>query len=148
MAIRKQEFYEGAALHILARAGRIANIRYEAPFFRLNGDVLVLLKYCTKSRSPWGFTFTHDEQAILRLKGDQHRTFIGLVCGSDGVVSIKYEDFLSVASPRMSSLHIACYRQHGKHYQVNGPDGGLLGKVAPSTWQRILEGSSKDDEPS
>jgi len=32
MAIKKQEFYEGAALHLVARATPIA-IRYEAPFF-------------------------------------------------------------------------------------------------------------------
>jgi hypothetical protein len=36
MAIKKQEFYEGAALHLLARAGGITGIRYVAPFFLLN----------------------------------------------------------------------------------------------------------------
>jgi len=40
MAIRKQEFYEGAALHLLHDGG-IVSIRYEAPFFVLNDDLLV-----------------------------------------------------------------------------------------------------------
>ena len=52
MAIKKQEFYEGAALHLLARAGGITSLRYEAPLFLLNNRLLVHLKYSTKGRSP------------------------------------------------------------------------------------------------
>jgi hypothetical protein len=87
MAIKKQEFYEGAALHLLARAGDIASIRYDPPFFLLNEELLVLLKYCTKGRSPWGFTFTSDEQMILQRRASQSRIVIGLVCGADGVAA-------------------------------------------------------------
>jgi hypothetical protein len=54
MAIRKQEFYEGAALHILARAGSITSVQYLPPLFVLNGKLLVLLKYSTKGRSSLG----------------------------------------------------------------------------------------------
>ena len=42
MTIKKQEFYEGAALHILACTGEITAIRYEAPFFLLNNRLAVL----------------------------------------------------------------------------------------------------------
>ena len=73
MSIKKQEFYEGAALHLLARAGGITGIRYEAPLFLLNEQLLVLLKYSTKGRSPWGFTFTRDEQLILHNRASQLR---------------------------------------------------------------------------
>lgn len=69
MAIKKQEFYEGAALHLLVRSGRVTSIRYDSPLFLVNNQVLVLLKYSTKGRSPWGFTFTTDEQALLRKNG-------------------------------------------------------------------------------
>lgn len=47
MSIKKQEFYEGVALHLLARNGGITSIRYEAPFFLLNDHLLVHLKYST-----------------------------------------------------------------------------------------------------
>jgi hypothetical protein len=57
MAIKKQEFYEGAALHLLARNGGIASVRYEPPFFQFNGHLTVLLKYCTGGRS---LRFTQD----------------------------------------------------------------------------------------
>ena len=68
MAIKKQEFYEGAALHLLARTGTVTSMRYNAPFFIFNDRVLGLLKYNTKTRSPWGFTFTPDEQGLLGSK--------------------------------------------------------------------------------
>lgn len=139
MAIKKQEFYEGAALHLLARTGGIMSIRYDAPFFLLNDQLLVILKYSTRGRSPWGFTFTRDEQVLLQNRASEQKTVIGLICGADGVAAFPYDAYCSVAAPRKSAVHIACYHQHHGHYEVNGPDGTLDGKVAPSDWQRILE---------
>jgi hypothetical protein len=139
MAIKKQEFYEGAALHLLARSGTVASIVYEPPFFILNDRVLALLKYSTRGRSPWGFTFMAYEQVLLAQKASQLKTIIALICGSDGVAAFTYDAYVSVAATRQSAVHIACYRQHGEHYEVNGPDGKLKGKVSPSDWRRILE---------
>lgn len=139
MGIKKQEFYEGAALHLLARSGGITAIRYEPPFFVLNDRCSVLLKYCTKSRSPWGFTFTADEQLRLQANSARIETVLGLVCGADGVAAFTYSDYLKVAVPRESAIRISCFRGHGEHYEVNGPDGTLDWKVPPSNWQRILE---------
>lgn len=121
MAIQKQQFYEGAALHVLARTGAIMSIRYEAPFFLLNKELQVFLKYSTKVRSPWGFTFTSDEQTLLKQKASKFEIVIGLICGADGVAAFTYDDYRSVAAPSKSALHIACYRQHGEHYQLKGP---------------------------
>jgi hypothetical protein len=139
MAIKKQEFYEGAALHLLARSGRITSIRYEPPLFVVNNQLLVLLKYSTRGRSPWGFTFMPDEQVLLQNRASESKIVIGLICGADGVAAFTYDDYRSVAALRKAAVHIACYRQHGEHYEVKGPDGRLDGKVAPSNWQRILE---------
>lgn len=139
MAIKKQEFYEGAALHLLARSGEICKLRYDAPFFLLNGDIACYLKYCTRGRSPWGFTFAPDEQAVLQATAARLRTVIGLVCGADGVAALEYDAYGSIASLRESSIHISCYRQHREHYAVLGPDGELSVKIPPSDWQRILE---------
>lgn len=139
MSIKKQEFYEGAALHILSRNGGIQSIKYEPPLFVVNKRILVLLKYSTRGRSPWGFTFTADEQKLLRRKSAKAEIIIGLVCGTDGVAAFSYEDYLAIAPHGKSSLHIACYRPHHKHYEVWGPEGPLNGKVPPSNWQRILD---------
>jgi hypothetical protein len=143
MAIKKQEFYEGAALHALACSGKIASIRYEAPFFLLNGRLSVLLKYCTKIRSPWGFTFSGEEQELLKARASSLRTVIALVCGADGVAAFDFESFQDIAAPRSSSIRIACYRGHAEHYDISGPGGTLSRKVAPSAWRRILEGEGE-----
>lgn len=139
MTIKKQEFYEGAALYVLARSGKITALRYEPPLFTVNNAVRVLLKYSTRGRSPWGFTFMPDEQELLAATALDSRLVLGLICGGDGVVAVAYDDYRTIAAPRRSSIHVACYRNHGEHYEVNGPDGTLSRKVAPSSWQRILD---------
>lgn len=139
MPIKKQEFYEGAALHLLARSGKITGLRYESPFFVLDNRLLVLLKHSTRGRSPWGFTFTADEQALLEEARSKSAIVIGLICGADGVAAFSYDAYLSIAPARGSAVHVACFRRHGEHYEISGPGGRLERKVAPSNWQRILE---------
>lgn len=139
MAIRKHEFYEGAALHQLARAGRIHGIRHEPPFFLVNDRFLLHLKYSTKGRSPWGFTFTPDERGLLEQRANGRAIVIGLVCGGDGIAAVTYDAFSEIAGVSDGAIHIACYRRHGEHYAVAGPGGALDHKVPPSLWQRLLE---------
>src|SRR6266404_5662995 len=109
MAIKKQEFYEGAALHQLVRRGRITSLKYEPPLFTVNNKLLVCLKYSTKGRSPWGFTFTSDEQHLLHTRAKNSDLIIGLVCGADGIAAISYADYQVIAGPNKSSIHISCY---------------------------------------
>jgi hypothetical protein len=139
MALRKQEFYEGAALYLVAKAGGVKRVQYEHPFFVLNERVSVLLKYSTRGRSPWGFTFTTDEQHGLAARSTEMKTLVGLICGSDGIAAVAYRSFVGVAPVTKISIHIACYRAHGKHYEVRGPLGSLDRKVAPSSWQKVLD---------
>jgi hypothetical protein len=73
------------------------------------------------------------------MRASDPKIVIGLVCGADGVVAFSYDAYRSVAAPRKAAVHIACYRKHGEHYEVNGPDGTLDEKVAPSNWLRILD---------
>lgn len=138
MAIGKQEFYEGAALHLIARSGLIQTLRYESPQFVVNERLLLHLKYSTKHRSPWGFTFMPEEQLLLAERSVDRQLVLGLVCGADGVAAVRYESYREIAAPRDTSVHIAVYRRHAEHYQVNGPDGALARKVPPSLWQRII----------
>lgn len=139
MAIQKQAFYEGAALHMITRV-RGVNIRYDAPFFLLDNRLHVFLKYSTKGRSPWGFTFTPSEQVDLASRGEESAIVIGLICGADGVATLAYGDYSQIALQQKTSVHVACYRQHNEHYEISGPNGVLGTKVPPSMWQRILQG--------
>jgi len=139
MGIRKQDFYEGAAIHLLARSGRLHGVSYKAPFFVFNREVAVLLKYSTRVRSPWAFTFMPDEQLCLERKSAELRTVVALICGADGVAAVSYADFRAVGAPRQSAFHVSCYRQHGEWYELNGPDGTVASKIAPANWRRLLE---------
>jgi hypothetical protein len=138
MPIRKQEFYEGAALHLLSRGGRIQSLVYRPPLFLLNGDLSVLLKYSTKGRSPWGFTLTPDEQLLFKTTTTTE-FIVGLICGADGVAACDANDIEQIAPLNGTAIHLACYRRHGEHYEVSGPDGSMLRKIPPSRWQRILD---------
>ena len=139
MALKKQEFYEGAALHRLVRGGAVTSIRYNPPFFHMNDRLRILLKYSTRGRSPWGFSFTPDEQVLLEKASADLPAAIGLICGADGIAAISYVEYQSIAIQKRTAIHIACYRDHGKHYKVSGPDGILTEKVPSSRWQRILD---------
>lgn len=138
MALQKQEFYEGAALHGLVRTGKLDAVRHVPPFFRLNDAISVLLKYSTRGRSPWGFTFTPDEQVALIRQAAIARTYIGLICGADGVTAIDFDAYALIATAKPTAIRVSCFRDHGEHYEVRGPDGVLERKIAPSAWHRIL----------
>jgi hypothetical protein len=137
MPIRKHEFYEGAAIYRLIRAGAITEVKWAAPFFELDGVFAVLLKYTTRGRSPWTFTLTPNEKAVLAERALQTPVLVGLVCGSDGIVSLSYSQLLSIAPHFVGTSHIACYRGHGHHYEIRGPAGVLTEKISPSAWDRL-----------
>lgn len=139
MGIKKQHFYEGAALYALARSGMVQGLRYESPFMIVNDRLAVLIKYSAGKRSPWSFTFMPDEQKAFVGRGLKQQTVAALVCGSDGVVVLPCEDFATISSGHSSAVRISCYRDFGEHYEINGPRGPLKAKVAPSDWHRILE---------
>jgi len=138
MSIRKQDFYEGAAIYQLVRTGTVTSIGFESPFFLLNNCLKVHLKHCTKKRSPWSFTFTQDEQLRLQSASTLNRMVIGLICGDDGIATLSYEDFTRIVFGKDASVRVACSRNHNEHYSIHGPSGEVDGKVAPSSWLRIL----------
>lgn len=139
MAIRKQEFYEGAALYQLARTGRLRSVRYEPPIFTFNDTITVLLKYSTKPRSPWPFTFSTEERRLLVAHAESGRCVVGLVCASDGVVALDYAEFDFMVGSNSGAVHISCRRSHGSHYAVRGPEAELEHRVPQLSWPRILD---------
>src|SRR5207244_479499 len=125
------------AIYMLAKSGGVTSVRFKAPFVLVNGHLVLFLKYSTRGRSPWAFTFAPEEQRTLATAGG--RGVIGLICGSDGVAAVDLDSYSSIAAPRNSAIHIACYRDHGGYYELSGPDGTLKIKIAPSRWCRLLE---------
>lgn len=139
MAIQKQEFYEGAALLRLLASVEKATVQYKHPMFVLGGALHVYVKYSTKGRSPWAFTFVETEQPVLENAAIQGRLIIGLVCGHDGIVALPFDEFRSIAPLDKATAHIGCFRRHREHYEVSGPAGVLPRKIPPSDWNRLLD---------
>lgn len=140
MPLKKQAFYEGAALHQLAHCCGPISIRHAEPFFVINEIETIYLKYCTRVRSPWGFSFTEAEQdSMTQVVGP---LTLGLICGSDGIVTLHYSDFKQLVGSSDSSAYISCFRKHDHHYVVRGPEGRLARRVSPSTWKRFLKGGA------
>ena len=138
MAIQKQEFYEGAAIHQLVRAGNVKSIRYTGQLFILNEEIAVLLKHCTRGRSPWGFTFTSEERLVLQKQAEGSSPVIGLICASDGIALCAYDVFLDVAGGGHEPVRLSCFRKHGEYYELKGPNGSAEQKVPPSEWRNLL----------
>lgn len=138
MAIKKQEFYEGAALHQLVRNGSGQKIAYSAPFFIVEDALLLYLKYSTGVRTPWGFTFTPEEQHSLKTASKKQAVVIGLICGSDGIAKLDFERYSELADESDSSIWISCARKHRQHYEITGPNGSIDGKIPPSDWYNLL----------
>ena len=137
MAIRKDEFYEGAAIVQLLKQGGTQRIGYVPPFYVLNDSLKVYFKYNTKVRSPWGFAYTPQEQRALTSSSRSSTIVVAMVCGSDGVVAVPYTQLVNIAKPRDSAIKVSCFRLHGSHYEVRGPDGILDQKIPPLDWKRI-----------
>lgn len=137
MTIQKQEFYEGAALHALVCGGNVRSIAYIAPFFVVNDEIAAYIKYSTKGRTPWGFTFTRQEQE--RIYEETRPLMIALVCGSDGIAAVTRDEYRRIAALTNVAIRVACNRKHGEHFEVTGPDALLDRKVSPSRWPRLFQ---------
>src|SRR5690349_16323853 len=132
MPINKQAFYEGAALYMLARQARTIRLEYRNPFFIINAEVAVYLKYSARVRSPWTFTFGVAEFAALAETSCSSELVVGLICGGDGIAGVTYEQLHKIVGVPTSAAHVACARRYNEHYGVVGPQGELDKKVQPS----------------
>lgn len=139
MAIQKQEFYEGAALHQLVRGSTGVRILYNAPFFIVDDRLQVYLKYSTGIRSPWGFSFLPDEQQLMQIRSTSLPLVIGLICGSDGIAALPYAKYQQAAALSDVAVWVSCSRLHRKHFEVSGPDATIAGKISPSDWPHLTK---------
>lgn len=138
MAIRKLEFYEGAALYRLVRSLGEVRIRVHSGGLILDDRLCIYFKYCTRTRSPWSFTFSSAERSEIASQVALMPVVIGLVCGSDGIAALFHEEYIAVAGEGGSQVAISCSRGYDKHYAIGGPAGELSRKIAPSAWSKLL----------
>jgi len=135
--LEKQEFYWGAAIVRLLDHPRCESLNKIAFGYLVNSTHFIVLKYSTKSRTPWQFTFGGDEIHTLANSADRYKSVvIGLVCGGDGVCAIAWNQAEKLLSGKPGSISVR-RKFHGR-YGVAGPTGDLERKVSIGDWPALL----------
>ena len=141
--IDQTDFYHGAALATAFNDPRCVDIARWSPGYLVNDAVWALLKYTTKSGTPWQFTFTAEDIARLQHCPDEaERVVMGLVCGGDGICTVSAETALLLLEDAPGAIGVR--RKFHGWYGVSGPAGKLVKKVAPRRWPQILFQSEED----
>lgn len=135
--LEKQEFYWGAAIIRLLDDPRCASLSKDECGYLVNSMQLIVLKYSTKSRTPWRFTFGGDEIIRLADASDRYKSVvIGLICGGDGVCAITWKQAVTLLGGEPG--WISARRNFHERYGVAGPKGELEGKISIRDWPALL----------
>ncbi|GAA3842942.1 hypothetical protein AFIC_003026 [[Pseudomonas] carboxydohydrogena] len=136
----KSAYYHGAAVIPILEDVRCQSIRKLGSLgYVLNDDSFLLIKYTTKERSPWRFTFDQEDvERSIGMAAKYRRLVFGLVCGSDGVCGIDWDQGCDLLGSKPG--WIAASRKHNHSYTVWGGGGELKRKVSLGKWPALAFG--------
>ena len=136
--IEKQEYYHGAAILRLLSDERTCTVRPAGAGFIVNGYIYILIKYATKTISPWRFTFSLSELRSVEEYLRRGDVILALVCGGDGICAIQW----SVASQVLGDVPswMSCQRGFNKRYVVSGPLGEIARRIPHGQWPSVVFG--------
>lgn len=133
----KQEFYHGAVILKLISECNIDGIKKIDGGYIVDNSAFIFIKYSTKSRTPWRFSFSNAEIKYIKSFQDRFKIFVVLICGGDGICAIKWKaaDFLlgNIAG------WISATRKFGQQYSVAGSKNKLKRKVSFREWPEIIK---------
>jgi hypothetical protein len=135
--IDKQEFYHGAAIVRLLESPHCQRVRKHDPGYTVNDHTFIFLKYSSKSRSPWRFSFSRDEAERLNFLTSSYRKIVvALICGGDGICAITWPEAADLLGNEAG--WISARRNFNEQYGVAGPRGKLENKVSLRQWPSIV----------
>jgi hypothetical protein len=135
--IAKWEFYHGVALVRLLKDKRFQTVRKDRLGYIVNDRVFVFVKYTTKARTPWMFTFGQKEVEQLNSLATTFRDIIVvLVCAGDGICAVSWCDASRLLGNKGG--WISTRRKFNEQYAVAGQAGQLSGKDSLSEWPSIV----------
>ncbi len=91
--------------------------------FQVNQKIGLMIKHSAKRMPPYVFTFTEDNLTELELLvEDSEITFVALVCGWDGFLTLSKDEIEEIANKKSSkdSLSIQVERRKRGMYAVGG----------------------------
>ncbi len=141
--IKEFEFYHGAVFTSLIHNSR-GEISIRSFGTKGNASYIVdeaiglYIKHSSKRMSPWHFYFTSGHQKeILQMKSKFSKIFLILVCGDDGVVTLKYEEIKDVFNKGKEEW-ISAKRSPRKEYSIKARAGILSCKIGKSDFPRRI----------
>ena len=136
----KSAYYHGAAVIPVLEDARCRSIRKLGPLgYVVNDDTFLFIKYTTRARSPWRFTFDQEDiDRCARMSREYRRLVFGFVCGGDGVCAVDWIQGRELLGPKAS--WIAAARKHNHSYSVWGSNGELKRKVSLAKWPALAFG--------
>ena len=138
--IDKQEYYHGAAIIRLLEDERCQKVQKHNLGYTVNDESLIFLKYSTKSRSPWRFSFSSDEiERLNSLANSFRKIIIVLICGGDGICTISWQEAAGLLAN--DAGWISAKRNFNEQYGIAGSQGKLKGKVSLREWPSIVFGN-------
>lgn len=136
--IDKQEFYHGVAILRLLEDPRCQNVKKGDGGYVVNGDSFAFLKYSTKNRSPWGFSFgLEDIQRLDATAGTHRNVVVALICGGDGICAVSWKDAADLLGNQAVGW-LSARRGFRELYAVAGPKGKLKHKISFQEWPALL----------
>ena len=135
--IDKCDFYHGAAVIRLLEDGRCQRVRKDESGYIVNDGIFVFLKYTTRQRSPWRFSFSDDEvQRLNILAGRFQKIAVAMICGGDGICAVSWREASDLLGNNAG--WISAGRKFNEQYAVAGQAGKLNGKVSLGEWPSII----------
>lgn len=136
--IDKEEFYYGAALRLLLHHAAVKAVCQDERFgYLVNNENFITLKYASKSRSPWQFSFDQEDINKLQIKlRDRKTVTLGLICGGDGICALSLKQLNIVLGNTPGTVSVR--RPFRKQYSVKGTAGKLPGKITQTDWPRVI----------
>ena len=135
--IDKEEFYYGAALRLLLHNPRVKAVRQTKFGYIVNEGHFIFLKYTTKVRTPWGFSFSQEDLNCLNVESKNHRSAtVGLICSGDGVCAVKLSDLNYILD--FAAGWVSIRRKFNERYAVKGTEKSLSGKTPLNAWPNAI----------
>lgn len=144
--ISDYKFYHGAVLAELVNIniGPVSidelNEDGRLSFYVLDGIVGLHIKHSGSRLHPWQFTFTKSNLVqLLSLQRSYSATFVVLVCHTDGLVTLTFEELVAVlAAGGSEQAWVRVDRKKNEWYSVAGGAAELAGK-RPGGIQKIIQ---------
>lgn len=134
--IDKLHYYHGAAIVSLLENENFSVSRKGLLGYVVNNKVFIFVKYTTKSRSPWRFSFDQEDiDRCSKMAAEYNSVVIGLVCGGDGICAINWSEAQMLLGVKPG--WISTKRKHNESYGVAGSASKFKGKIPIGRWISI-----------